>query len=195
MSFTHDQEIAFPGYYAVLLPKPGVVAELTTRLRVGLHRYPFAANLNDHCRRRTCPAKRLQHFGKKIRRNRWNGCHAQSSRLPVVGDLRFCVFDQRQNLSRSHLKQLARIRQGQTARLTFKQRLPQLFLKLLNRTTERRLRNHQILSSPRKIASFGNLQKISQLMKFHETIPLQNWQRSPSVIKLPELCIKCMNPI
>ena len=50
LSFTHDQETAFPGYYAVLLPETGVIAELTTTVRVGVHRYTFAANQTPHIR-------------------------------------------------------------------------------------------------------------------------------------------------
>ena len=44
LAFSHHQEIAFPGYYAVVLPETGVIAELTTTVRVGVHRYTFAAN-------------------------------------------------------------------------------------------------------------------------------------------------------
>lgn len=40
--FNHDDEIAFPGYYAVSLPEAGVVAELTATQRVGIHRYTFS---------------------------------------------------------------------------------------------------------------------------------------------------------
>lgn len=50
LTFTHDHEIAFPGYYAVLLPEPGIIAELTTTMRVGVHRYTFAANQTPHIR-------------------------------------------------------------------------------------------------------------------------------------------------
>jgi predicted alpha-1,2-mannosidase len=40
-SFSHDEEEASPGYYAVTLRDSGIRAELTTTLRVGLHRYAF----------------------------------------------------------------------------------------------------------------------------------------------------------
>ncbi len=40
--FSHRDELAFPGYYAVRLPEPGVLVELTATPRVGLHRYTFA---------------------------------------------------------------------------------------------------------------------------------------------------------
>lgn len=39
--FSHRNEIAFPGYYAVVLPKDNVLAELTASTRVGVHRYTF----------------------------------------------------------------------------------------------------------------------------------------------------------
>lgn len=39
--FSHADEVAFPGYYAVRLPREGVLAELTASTRVGVHRYTF----------------------------------------------------------------------------------------------------------------------------------------------------------
>ena len=42
--FSHDDEIAEPGYYSVLLTDPGVRAELTATDRTGLHRYTFPAS-------------------------------------------------------------------------------------------------------------------------------------------------------
>jgi predicted alpha-1,2-mannosidase len=41
-TFSHHAEVAFPGYYAVHLPKPGVLVELTATPRVGVHRYTFS---------------------------------------------------------------------------------------------------------------------------------------------------------
>lgn len=41
--FSHAEETATPGYYAVLLRSFGIKAELTTTLRCGLHRYTFPA--------------------------------------------------------------------------------------------------------------------------------------------------------
>ena len=38
-TFSHDEEVARPGYYAVTLRDHGIRAELTTTLRVGIHRY------------------------------------------------------------------------------------------------------------------------------------------------------------
>jgi predicted alpha-1,2-mannosidase len=40
-AFSHAEERASPGYYAVTLKDSGLRAELTTTLRVGLHRYSF----------------------------------------------------------------------------------------------------------------------------------------------------------
>ncbi len=41
MPFSHRDERAFPGYYAVKLKDPAVLAEFTTASRTGLHRYTF----------------------------------------------------------------------------------------------------------------------------------------------------------
>ena len=46
--FSHKKEVAFPGYYAVELPKQGVLAELTASERVGLHRYTFTKDEVPH---------------------------------------------------------------------------------------------------------------------------------------------------
>jgi len=42
--YSHDQEIAKPGYYAVTLKNNGVKAEFTVTERAGLHRYTFPAS-------------------------------------------------------------------------------------------------------------------------------------------------------
>ena len=47
-AFRHADEAAAPGYYAVTLSDHGVRAELTTTLRVGLHRYTFPAGRPAH---------------------------------------------------------------------------------------------------------------------------------------------------
>lgn len=41
--FSHEEEVAKPGYYAVLLEKDSILAELTATSRVGHHRYTFPA--------------------------------------------------------------------------------------------------------------------------------------------------------
>jgi predicted alpha-1,2-mannosidase len=46
--FSHAGEVAEPGYYAVTLSKPGVRAEMTAGLRVGVQRYAFPANKAAH---------------------------------------------------------------------------------------------------------------------------------------------------
>jgi len=46
--FSHRHETAFPGYYAVELPKPGVLAELTASARAGIHRYTFRKEETPH---------------------------------------------------------------------------------------------------------------------------------------------------
>jgi predicted alpha-1,2-mannosidase len=46
--FSHTDETAFPGYYAVRLREPGVLAELTASARVGVHRYTFSKPLAPH---------------------------------------------------------------------------------------------------------------------------------------------------
>ncbi|PTL85713.1 GH92 family glycosyl hydrolase [Vitiosangium sp. GDMCC 1.1324] len=46
--FSHDDEKAEPGYYAVTLSDPGIRAELTANRRVGLHRYRFSKGTPAH---------------------------------------------------------------------------------------------------------------------------------------------------
>lgn len=46
--FSHAQESASPGYYAVTLPDYGVKVELTATTRVGLHRYTFPESDSAH---------------------------------------------------------------------------------------------------------------------------------------------------
>ncbi len=40
-SFSHDNEIAIPGYHKVVLDDYNITAELTSTIRVGFHRYTF----------------------------------------------------------------------------------------------------------------------------------------------------------
>ena len=40
--YSHQDEVAFPGYYGVAFPKLGITAELTATARVGVHRYTFS---------------------------------------------------------------------------------------------------------------------------------------------------------
>jgi predicted alpha-1,2-mannosidase len=47
-TFSHSEELASPGYYAVRLSKLGVLAELTASQRVGVHRYTFSADTTPH---------------------------------------------------------------------------------------------------------------------------------------------------
>ncbi|NOX65878.1 MAG: glycoside hydrolase family 92 protein [Chlorobi bacterium] len=44
--FSHSDEAAFPGYYSVKLKDEGILTELTSTERVGLHRYTFPENSN-----------------------------------------------------------------------------------------------------------------------------------------------------
>ena len=46
--FDHANEIASPGYYAVMLDGPAVRAELTAGTRIGVHRYTFPRNRGAH---------------------------------------------------------------------------------------------------------------------------------------------------
>jgi predicted alpha-1,2-mannosidase len=46
--FSHDRELAQPGYYRVLLDKYNVVAELTATAHAGMHRYTFPASHQSH---------------------------------------------------------------------------------------------------------------------------------------------------
>ena len=45
--FSHENERAFPGYYAVKLDN-GILAELTSTIRTGIHRYTFPAGADKH---------------------------------------------------------------------------------------------------------------------------------------------------
>ena len=47
-TFSHAEEVARPGYYAVTLRDSGIRAELTTTLRVGIHRYRLPAGQPAH---------------------------------------------------------------------------------------------------------------------------------------------------
>jgi predicted alpha-1,2-mannosidase len=46
--FSHDNELAQPGYYHVLLDKYNVLAELTATEHAGMHRYTFPASDRSH---------------------------------------------------------------------------------------------------------------------------------------------------
>lgn len=46
--FSHHDETAFPGYYAVRLPKDDVLCEMTATTRVGIHRYTFHKDEAPH---------------------------------------------------------------------------------------------------------------------------------------------------
>lgn len=46
--FSHKNEIAFPGYYAVQFKKPGILAELISTERTGVHRYTFKGTETPH---------------------------------------------------------------------------------------------------------------------------------------------------
>ena len=47
-AYSHDYEVAFPGYYGVVLPQLGLTAELTATPRVGFHRYTFSEGQTPH---------------------------------------------------------------------------------------------------------------------------------------------------
>ena len=47
--FSHDQEVAEPGYYRVRLEKYDVLAELTATEHAGMHRYTFPDSARSHC--------------------------------------------------------------------------------------------------------------------------------------------------
>jgi predicted alpha-1,2-mannosidase len=48
IKFSHNDETAFPGYYAVRLRHPDVLAELTASEHTGVHRYTFSKNVRPH---------------------------------------------------------------------------------------------------------------------------------------------------
>ena len=47
-AFSHENEIAEPGYYKVKLDDDGIIAELTATTRVGMHQYTFPASDKSH---------------------------------------------------------------------------------------------------------------------------------------------------
>ncbi len=47
-AFQHENERAFPGYYAVRLDDPQVLVELSSTQRCGIHRYTFSGNKKQH---------------------------------------------------------------------------------------------------------------------------------------------------
>ncbi|HEX3993184.1 MAG TPA: glycoside hydrolase domain-containing protein, partial [Acetobacteraceae bacterium] len=47
-AFSHDNEVAQPGYYRVLLDKYNVLAELTATPHAAMHRYTFPASSHSH---------------------------------------------------------------------------------------------------------------------------------------------------
>ncbi len=46
--YSHEQEVAKPNYYSVILDKHGIKAEMTTTARVGIHRYTFPKSDASH---------------------------------------------------------------------------------------------------------------------------------------------------
>jgi predicted alpha-1,2-mannosidase len=48
VAFSHKDEIAFPGYYALNLPEQHVFSEMTATRRVGVHRYTFSGSGPPH---------------------------------------------------------------------------------------------------------------------------------------------------
>jgi len=46
--FSHHDEVAFPGYYALQLPSEDIFSELTATERVGVHRYTFSGEGEPH---------------------------------------------------------------------------------------------------------------------------------------------------
>jgi len=46
--FSHRDEVAFPGYYAMRLPEEDIFVELTATERVGVHRYTFSGGVDPH---------------------------------------------------------------------------------------------------------------------------------------------------
>ena len=48
LPFSHDNEVAFPGYYAVYFPEKEIRVELTTTGRTGIHRYTFGGSEEPH---------------------------------------------------------------------------------------------------------------------------------------------------
>jgi len=80
-SFSHSDEQAFPGYYAVYLADPDVLVELTAGVRVGVHRYHFYST--DH------PAILIQITHALGNKNSREGeVHLYPSRAGIEGSVR-----------------------------------------------------------------------------------------------------------
>ncbi|WP_373651663.1 GH92 family glycosyl hydrolase [Schlesneria sp. DSM 10557] len=74
--FLHENEVAFPGYYGVSLHRLGILAELTSTCRVGIHRYTFARAQSPHL---------LMHVTSALGKG---ACRAGSVRiLPETGEI------------------------------------------------------------------------------------------------------------
>ena len=71
--FSHDSEVAHPGYYAVTLDGPGVRAELTAGTRIGVHRYAFPTGKAAHLIVDLRPS--LYNYPGKIL---WSGLHLRA---------------------------------------------------------------------------------------------------------------------
>ncbi len=68
--YRHEDERAFPGYYAVRLKNPAVLVELTSSMRTGIHRYTFAVGKQPHLLIDVCSIlgdKRVEGGGLTIR--------------------------------------------------------------------------------------------------------------------------------
>lgn len=48
MAYSHDDEVASAGYYAVYLPTVGCLAEMTSTVHTGVHRYTFKNSSDSH---------------------------------------------------------------------------------------------------------------------------------------------------
>ena len=72
-AFSHDEEIATPGYYQVYLKDYDITAELTATTRVGFHRYTFPQNDNPGLYidlKRTIQNRRLTEWDLEIVNNK-----------------------------------------------------------------------------------------------------------------------------
>jgi predicted alpha-1,2-mannosidase len=64
--FSHDSEVARPGYYSVYLDTPGAKAELTATTRCGMHRYTFPAPAGAPSPRRGVILDLVHSLGSKV---------------------------------------------------------------------------------------------------------------------------------
>ncbi len=79
--FSHDDELAKPGYYSIVLRETGIRAEMTATVRTGFHRYTFPAHADT--------AKVILNLRQGIGHDRMTACSLVQENDTVVSGYRF----------------------------------------------------------------------------------------------------------